>query len=519
MLSTSERDYLFESMRWLLNEYDYEYSNNALLDIIDEWALRKGGLIEAFKKHPNYLEGKFMIAFDADYERSIDGGISRRFGLWVIDAMKEKANTYPEAVKGDYYCGLNMYVYDFFYYLRNYAERCISERTASYLGDIFKELHFHTGQKTSRVINKICQYLGLDKVDGYNREFAKYADSLSPMIIKRHTILSINPLDYLTMSFGNSWASCHTIDKDNYRGLPNSYSGCYSSGTISYMLDETSMVLYTVDASYEGDEYWNEDKINRQMFHYGAEKLIQSRLYPQDNDGNDTVYTPYRNIVQEIISTIFDVPNLWTLGKGVEAVCKYATDGGGTNYKDYQFFNSCTISRIKGSENPYKITIGAQPMCISCGNHHRVEDNISCCNSGYTCTDCGERVSDDDVVWVDDEPYCRDCVEYCERCDEYHRGESTYIRGYGYVCEDCRNEYFYYCEECGGYVRESDAYWVESEQRYVCDDCIDRYYTRCEDCGEYERTEDMYEYGEDMLCESCYEERKENDNEYEESVC
>ena len=505
----------------MLNEYDYDYSDNALLDIIDEWELRKGGLIEAFKKHPNYLEGKFMIAFDSDYERTVDRRVSSQFGLWVLEAMQEKRDTYPEAVKGDYYCGINVYVYDFFYYLKNYAERCISESTVRYLSDIFKDLHFHTGQKTSRVVNKICQYLGLDKVDGYNREFAKYADSLSPMIIKRHTILSINPLDYLTMSFGNSWASCHTIDKENQRGLPNSYSGCYSSGTISYMLDETSMVLYTVDASYNGNEYWNQDKINRQMFHYGSEKLIQSRLYPQDNDGDDSAYTPYRNIVQQIISTVFDFPNLWTLSKGVDAVCRYARSGGGTNYPDYHHFNNCSISHIKGSQNTCNVTIGARPICISCGNTHSVEDNISCCNSGYICDDCGCHVSEEDVVWVGDYHYCRECVEYCECCQEYHRGESTYVNGYGYVCEDCRNEHFYYCDECGEWVRGDDAYWVECEERYVCEDCINSYYTRCEDCGEYERSEDMYEYRDMMLCESCYEERKESedDDEDEESAC
>ena len=514
MLSTSERDYLFESMRFLLNEYEYEYSNNALLDIIDEWAIRKAGLIEAFKKHPNYLDGKFMIAFDADYERTIDINESRKFKNWIIDcAMREKANTYPEAVKGDYYCGLNLYVYDFFYYLHNFAERCISEHTANHLNGIFTELKFHNGQKTSRVVNKICQYLGLDKADGYNKEFAKYADSLSPMTIKRHTILSINPLDYLPMSFGNSWASCHTIDKDNKRCMPNAYSGCYSSGTVSYMLDEVSMVLYTVDASYEGDEYWNEPKINRQMFHYGNEKLIQARLYPQDNDGNGDVYTPYRNIVQQIIATIFDYPNLWTLNKGTQSIREYVLSAG-THYRDYYSFDSCTISRIKGSENSYKINIGAAPMCINCGCHHSVEDNISCCGNGYYCSDCGDRIDEDDVVWIDGEPYCRDCCYYCEYCGEYHRGHNTHVRNYGDVCDDCLDN-FYYCEECGEYVREYDIHWVESEEKYVCEDCLDEYYTSCDDCGEYFRNGNMHEHDGEMFCDDCYEERMSDENEEE----
>ena len=428
--------------------------------------------------------------------------------------MEARRYTYPEVIqaKGNYAFGLPVDVYDFFYYIHNYAERCISESTATYLSRLFTELRFHAGQKTSRVVNKICQYLGLDKVDGYNREFAKYADSLSPMTIKRHTILSINPLDYLTMSFGNSWASCHTIDTNNKRRMPNAYSGCYSSGTISYMLDKSSMVLYTVDASYDGNEYWNQPKINRQMFHYGEEKLVQSRLYPQDNDGCDAVYVPYRNIVQSIISTIFEFPNLWTLSKGTSAVCQYIFSDG-TNYPDYRHFNNVTLSRVKGSENEQYMTVGAKPICIKCGERHYIEDNINHCEDRYVCADCGDALDEDDVIWINGEAYCRDCCHYCEYCQEYHRDDETYVEGYGYVCDDCLNRHFDYCDCCDNYVLQDYSYYVECEDRYVCDSCIDRYYTRCEDCDEYFPDEYMHSYGDMVLCEDCYNERVENEDE------
>ena len=454
MLTKSEREYLFNSMEDLLIEYDYRYTADALYHIIDEWECQKGDLIEAFKKHPNYIEGKFMIAFDTDFERSIDRSASRKFNNWLqAYVMIQCKDSLPQEIKERKYenqC-LPQGIFDFFDYLYNYAERCISESTANYLNNVVPEIHAHAGQKTSRVVNKLCHYLGYDKVDGYNREFAKYADSLSPLTIKRHTVLSINPLDYLTMSFGNSWASCHTIDKENRRNMPNDYSGCYSSGTISYMLDKVSMVLYTVDASYNGDEYWAQPKINRQMFHYGEEKLVQGRLYPQDNDGDDSAYTPYRNIVQQIIATIFNFPNLWTLKKGTSEVSKYVWHNG-TNYPDYRHYNNCSISLIKGSENDEDITVGSSPICVKCGARHRVESNINHCGNGYTCEDCGCYIDDSDVIWIDGDPYCSDCAHYCECCDEYHTGNETYVRGLGYVCDDCLDD-FHYCECCQGYVR------------------------------------------------------------------
>ena len=512
MLTQSERNYLVDSMADLLADYDYEYTYDALNKIIDEWASQKEVLIEAFKKHPNYIDGKFMIAFDADFERTIEKHASTDFGNWILDdATRELKYTFPEAVKGDYHYGLNIDVYRFFAYLSRYAERCVSENTAEEFSTIFEELKFRAGQKTSRVVNKICQYLGLDKATNYNREFAKYADSLSPMVIKRHTILSINPLDYLTMSFGNSWASCHTIDKGNKRNMPNNYSGCYSSGTVSYMLDPSSMVLYTVDASYNGYEYWDQPKINRQMFHYGEDKLIQARLYPQDNDGNGEVYTPYRNIVQDIIATIFDVPNLWTLKKGTEEVRKHIITCG-TNYQDYLHYSNCNVSILKGSENENRFTIGERPICIECGCRHSVAENINCCREGYICQDCGCHIDEDDVIWIDDEPYCRDCCSYCDYCEEYHRGTSTHIRRYGYVCEDCLDN-FCYCEDCGEYVQDYYATWVDSEDGYICDACLDDNFATCEDCGVLYRISDMYHDDGEWLCEDCHDARNENEDE------
>jgi hypothetical protein len=516
MLTTSEKNYLLESMEGLLDEYDYNYDRDALEKIIDEWACQKGGLIEAFKKHPNYIEGKFMIAFDADYERSIDRRASDVFSDWVCStAIPEAASNFPQEIKdrtgyGDY---IPWPIRDFLRYLRNYAERCISESTAAYLNNACPNIHAHAGQKTSRVVNKLCCYLGLDKVDGYNREFAKYADSLSPISIKRHTVLSVNPLDYLTMSFGNSWASCHTIDKENKRNMPNNYSGCYSSGTISYMLDEVSMVLYTVDASYNGKEYWDQPKINRQMFHYGENKLVQARLYPQDNDGCSDVYLPYRNIVQQIMSTILDVPNLWVLKKGTEEVGKYICHNG-TNYPDYHHFNSCTVSLIKGIENPYRMEVGARPICIYCGERHHLQENINHCGK-YICADCGCYISDDDAIWIDGECYCRDCVHYCDHCDDYHRNEEYYVSGYGWVCEDCAQEYFTYCECCGHYVREHDSYYIDCEDRYVCEDCVNEFYTRCDSCGEYFPNGDIHYHNDEAFCEDCYDELANT----EEEVC
>ena len=511
IITASERELLINAMTNLLDEYDYNYKPFALNKIIDTWAESKQDLITAFKNHPNYVEGKFIIAYTSDFNRVMDEKPICRFSDWLTNCIWSARDFLPEdlieqATKEC--CVIPGQMYKFFRHLPNYATQFISEELAMEINEIFPFAHAHKGQKMSRVMNKILTYMGYTKLPDYNREYAKFADALSPLVIKRHTVLSLNPLDYLTMSFGNSWASCHTIDKENRRHMPNSYSGMYSSGTMSYMLDSSSMVFYTVDTSYNGDEYWTQPKMNRQMFHWGKEKLVQGRLYPQDNDGNVMGYTDFRGIVQNIMSVIYDFPNLWTVSKGTYEASRYIMSRG-THYKDYENFSNCTLSRIKGNENNEAFYVGHSPICIECGYEHHVEDNINCCSSsGHRCADCGYSIVDeDDVYWVDGVAYCEDCVSYCDCCEEYFREDLTEV-GYGrYVCDDCLREHYRECADCGSWRYIGDGYYIDSIDDYVCEDCFDNY-RYCEECEEYHHySNTTYIEGEnEYVCDNCLDE-------------
>lgn len=518
IITSEERSYLLSSMKSLLSEYSYRYTENALNKIIDIWAENKASLITAFKKHPNYVEGKFMIAFSYDYERKLDPQETYNFVSWYSTReklMEHRALLPPEmiAIADEEEARVPRKIYNFIKNdLTQLIEAFISKETEAHINGLFPDAHAHAGQKTSRIMNKVFKLNYIDKLTDYNKMFAKYADSLTPLIITRHTVLSINPLDYLTMSFGNSWASCHTIDKTNKRGMPNSYEGMYSSGTMSYMLDKPSMVFYTVDGSYNGNELWSEPKITRQMFHWGEDKLIQGRLYPQGNDGDGSVYTPNRNIVQEIMSTIMGVPNLWTIKRGTSAACKYVYSEG-THYRDYSNFSDCTLSVLKDSENDNRFTIGHSPICIECGCAHHNNECINCCHDNddnyVVCAECGEEICEEYAHWIDGDWYCEDCCNYCNNCDEWHLQESTYIDNYGDVCETCLDNHFTYCEDCEEYYRNRYMVYVPSVGRDVCPSCLENNYFRCNDCHEYfpEDEQHVLEDG-TVLCDHCAERRE-----------
>ena len=299
------------------------------------------------------------------------------------DQIVDKYHSEPIRTVGDYVLtNSDWQKYDWFddiYRYTRYNSPFINDEFADAINRRFP-IKAVSGQKLSRVINKLCHYLGIDKDKDYNKEFAKFSDAVNPLTIKRHTVISVHPVDYLTMSFGNSWSSCHTIDKKNIRCMDNSYYGMYSGGTMSYMLDETSVVFYTVDGKYDGNELELEPKINRNMFHIGEEKLIQGRVYPQTNDDKNSIYEQFRNIMQKVIADCMGKPNMWKLKRGTVA-CEDVIESKGVHYRDYENFEDCNVSYLKLDDDTYnenRITVGHEQICPCCGEVHTREKCIEC---------------------------------------------------------------------------------------------------------------------------------------------
>ena len=305
------------------------------------------------------------------------------------DQIVDKYHSEPIRIVGNYVLtNSDWQKYDWFddiYRYTRYNSPFINDEFADAVNRRFP-IKAVAGQKLSRVINKLCHHLGIDKDKDYNKEFAKFSDAVNPLTIKRHTVISVHPVDYLTMSFGNSWSSCHTIDKKNIRCMDNSYQGMYSGGTMSYMLDETSVVFYTVDGKYDGNELELEPKINRNMFHIGEDKLIQGRVYPQTNDSKNSIYEQFRNIMQKVIADCMGKPNMWKLKRGTCA-CADVIESKGVHYRDYENFDDCNVSYLKLDDDTYnenRITVGHEQICPCCGEVHTREKCIECDD----CYDC-----------------------------------------------------------------------------------------------------------------------------------
>lgn len=589
-----EIKYLKDASLRVLNRFDYSPTENGIDIILNEWLHNKGWLINLFKKHPQYVDGKFYIKIEAELKRPIDKKGIRDFADWVkINADKAiiqreelmigmftmyeyktamdetqyiansmvdnsvyngmtKAEWYKEYLRMEnvfckakekigfeyYYLGSHMvtmsgkYIQVAVERAVNQIERMpdpqyIDEEYANYVNDVLEKTNLKTkcvvGNKTTKFIGKLLRELGMDKIvdiqteswvdangehqtrvkdKGYNYYRALLGDSINPYTYKQPVYISVNPIDYWMMSIGYKWTSCHGINLDNDYG----YRGEWSSGTESYMLDDCSLIAYVLptkearevygEAEYEPEEC---SKLKRCVFFLAEDKLVQSRVYPDGRDGGDeSLAGQLRAVVQKLIADLYETPNFWKSEKGTSA-CKEVinTARGATHYEDYFHYSDCNVSylkRIDGMLNKNVIVVGHKPICPCCGDEHTTTENIMCdeCREDYyaKCENCGCGIQEyGEYIYTEDDHYY--CCEDCAERDGYYCSEDTgnWIYEDNLYKDYYTNEYYEY--EGDDAVESYEGHWYRNE--YNCEADGNMW---CEDIegysNEYERTEDGY---------------------------
>lgn len=400
---------LIKRIRDLLTEYHHTNTEQGVIQWLSIFMQNKKHLVEMIMKSPNY-NGNLQIVLKESFDRDIDANKIYSFighfpsrikaqekiitdteenysesekelindmpGKFRLTQLDNSITNIQSFRKRFTYDGKNrekVKQYDNFRniieYFRYYSISSVNDSLKNCIENIEPELKIGVGMKTSRAFNKVCTYYGLTNCSEYNTLFPQYADLINVLTRELHYVISLNPIDYLKMSFGNTWASCHTIDKENVRGKENAYRGDYCGGTISYMLDSVSFINYVVPVT-DGKHPEELDKIYRNMFHYDCGALVQGRVYPQGKDGATDLYEKLRNIMQRELSSILGYENLW--------IKKGSTHGEdwiktvGVHYPDYSHFEYCNLSIIKELKDTITVdehfmSVGHKPVCAACG--------------------------------------------------------------------------------------------------------------------------------------------------------
>lgn len=392
----------------LLNAYNHRTTEKGVCALLDKYFSNKKPLIEMFMTSKNYI-GDMRIAVDKEFMRNINSNEVLRFFNGIADKMntrdllqftddeektmfnylstgkktleiddlpgqKEQKEKSAKIAKFDFSTMATKTSAtirdDFIAHMQYFQNNPYSTLQRDFI--LSKERNtplLKRGTKTSRAFNAVCAHYGVDKlrpetktVNGvekivypYDRVFAAYSDLVSNLTRKMKFIISLNPLDYLTMSNGVNWHSCHNIR-----------SGSCMGGTLSYMLDKVSIVTFVVD-KINGDIHMI-PKVYRQMYHYENNLFIQSRLYPQGNDGATNLYDRFRGFMMEEFNDLLGANGEWEHLDGVGNNFKEAQSS--MHYPDYRYnrnaFRFYPINN-KPSAIRHVMTIGHQGICVNCG--------------------------------------------------------------------------------------------------------------------------------------------------------
>ena len=317
-------------------------------------------------------------------------------------------------IHGYYTEKVNKEKYDKVLKLANAISNCVghlleNENDIAKLSEAFPHSQCRKGIKISRCVQKCLKEIGLYDIvmehekQSFNRKYAAWTEAVAPMKIKKWSILSINFVDFLSMSHGDTWTSCLNTDKKRYFTGGMWSDGFNSKRTLDYALDSTTMVFYTVSESYEGDCFELQPKQTRQLFHFGEGKLVQARLYPQSNVSRRVIYDQYRANVEHLLANALDEANLWS----APTRGSIEWDGNVVNipYSDYEYGNYIDFLDIashgcdendfqdevnyvvfRGSsdnkDNGVPMIVGStDTYCVRCGNKfsERAYRSISCC--------------------------------------------------------------------------------------------------------------------------------------------
>lgn len=128
------------------------------------------------------------------------------------------------------------------------------------------------------------------------------------------------------------------------------------------------------------------------------------------------------------------------------------------------------------------------------------------------CSCCGREIEENEEFQeYNGEIYCEECFDEnfvtCEDCGEIiSRDEAIWVESEDkYICESCYEDDYFTCEDCNEIYHRDYGTWVDNGNRLVCDNCRDDNYYYCEDCEEwvhYENWNSDYD-----CCEDCASER------------
>ena len=281
-----------------------------------------------------------------------------------------------------------------------------------------KEFKINSGCKVMKTLAKIADAFNLPGFEDF-RICQSYVTNTK--MIKSDLTLSIHPLDYMTMSDNEcGWHSCMSWEDE----------GCYRQGTVEMMNSPCVVVAYISDKNtmpIGNDGEWN-NKRWRQLFIVNKDVIFSIKSYPYaDNNITEYVMNWLKTLAEKNMGWSYgqETPIHWTYNDQLIAGDQPFKISFHTNlmYNDVGSisYHHMYYNNTKVMPNSYIIDYSGDSQCMWCGSIEGLcEDSLACdsCSGISICSDCGERIYEDEIYYIGDNKYCESCYrEYMAICD------------------------------------------------------------------------------------------------------
>ena len=327
----------------------------------------KRHLVELFRKHPCWRENELRIVMNGNRERRFEYEAVENFANFLQEICEENRKESGEELFEIRKAAIG--------FILNIKNQYFSEDPGYYkplieqINAVCDKFKLRDNMKASKVIAKLCSETGMNKINvvEYDKAFSKLSDNINPKARDVISIWSLNPADFLLMSNGWNWDSCHLLDGDPEFAF-------HMAGTISYSLSRDVFMYFEIKPE-DLDNITYAEKVVRQIFGYNDGILLQSRLYPQANDeGAEFAYSTIRKKTQEMIAKCLGEPSVWLTNHKFAAKVPYQDCDAA--YPDwtpgYSGSENCMVSVLKsrpqGTNNINgRLHMGAVPTSVVTG--------------------------------------------------------------------------------------------------------------------------------------------------------
>ena len=318
-----------------------------------------------------------------------------------------------------------------------------------------KSLRLSSGMKLIRALGKTIEWFRKVKNEQtFCSSFETFRVAHSRIyngeVTTSNFVISIHPMDYLTMSDNNcNWSSC----------MNWLHSGCYHVGTVEMMNSNVALCCYleskTVNFTYEvfddKKDTWNSKKW-RQLFYINKDIILAGKPYPMVNS----------DLTKEILAAIKDLANKnmnWKYSYGPEL-----------------YYDMLSVNSMRGMDRAREMLPMSASKNIFIDTNAMYNDLLNDNDTNYWCYRNKPKKSY--ILKVSGKAPCVACgksvIGYKDIYGDYndrYQSEKT-------VCEDCFSEIK--CYECS-----NDEGMIGKKRIW---NIIDKYGSRYKLCSDHIKT-------------------------------